>query len=168
MKRFVLLCMLLIMVSIVSVSAQYNINKYHYNPGNYNYQYDDRYNPGLCGIASLAVPGLGQIVAGESKRGVGFLVSSVAAYMVFYTGSLMVANSSYYEDSYATGTYMFLGGFVAYLTLDIWATVDAVRVARVNNLAIRDLRKSSLNLQPSLSLDPFGKLDTGLMLTVSF
>ena len=59
------------------------------------------------------------------------------------------------------------------LTVDIWSIVDAVRVAKVNNLAFRDKNKTSYNfqIQPYFNTTYYsqtGSIPTGVTLKVRF
>lgn len=169
MKKSLLSLIGLCALSTVSLQAQYSQNKHYYSPSEYVYHYDDRYNPGLCGIASFAVPGLGQIIAGESRRGVAFLGGAAVTYIFTYSGALLIQGSDSFESStFRTGTVLFLGGIGGLITINIWATVDAVRVAKVNNLAIRALRNSNFNVRPAVQVGPGETILPGMALRLEF
>lgn len=169
MKKYLILLIGLFLFIPESIQAQYRQYKHYYAPYEYIYHYDDRYNPGLCGVASFAVPGLGQIIAGESRRGVAFMSGAAVTYICTYTGALMIQGSdSYHNSIFRTGTILFLGGLAGLVTINIWSTVDAVRVAKVNNLAIRDLRKTSFNMRPSLQVGTGNTIIPGLALSLGF
>ena len=64
-------------------------------------------------------------------------------------------------------------GLIGAITVDIWATVDAVRVAKVNNLAWRDKYNTGYNIR----LEPYiatmqtsctTNLQAGLSLKLNF
>jgi len=65
---------LLISLSLITsfVEAQYKINKTRYDYRTYTYQDGDKYNPAVAGITSFLIPGLGQVISGETIRGLAF------------------------------------------------------------------------------------------------
>ena len=90
----------------------------------------DRYSPAGSGVASFFIPGLGQMICGEWGRGFAWLGGHVGCYML--TGISAIAESD-------TLVLMSIAGLLA---IDICAIVDAVRVAKVKNMYMEDLRKS--------------------------
>ena len=152
MKKVIALLVLLVVVSVNVSSQSYRINKTKYDPRLYTPQFDDPYSPALSGVASFFIPGLGQMVSGEVGRGIGFLAGSLGCVVLTSVGSVtMISSSTYYGDFNYGGAFLFFAGFIGMITVDIWAIVDAVRVAKVNNMYIQDLRNSpkiSLELSP--------------------
>ena len=147
----------LLVVCLVSLSVQLNAqtykqNKLVYNPKLYVPEYPDPHNPALCGITSFFVPGLGQMIAGEVGRGFAFLGGSVAFTTLTMVGSVVMAISSdsYYSETSPAGLGLALVGTFGMLSINIWSIVDAVRVAKVNNMYIQDLRKKT-SMEVSLS-----------------
>lgn len=146
----------------------------------YRREFGDPYNLWAAGIASYFIPGLGQMISGETGRGFAFLGGFSAAYVVTLVGISNIYTEPYWNNNNHYGNSsaaMFtIGGGIAMLGIYIWSIVDAVNVARVNNLYERDLRNSSqLNFQlspyvdvskPTLSLNNQPAL--GLSLKVSF
>ena len=138
-------------------------NEYYKNVP-YHKEYGDPYEPALAGIASYFIPGLGQMICGESGRGLAFLGGTAATYFVtmigfsglsygvtydYYSGN----NNSYnYNNNGSLFTAMAVGGAISTVGLYIWSIVDAVHVAKVNNLYARDLRTQN---QVSFQLSPF-------------
>ena len=90
----------------------------------------DRYSPAGSGVASFFIPGLGQMICGEWGRGFAWLGGHVGCYML--TGISAIAES----DT------LVLMGIAGLLAIDICAIVDGVRVAKVKNMYMDDLRKS--------------------------
>ena len=104
----------------------------------------DRYSPVGSGIASFFIPGLGQMICGEWGRGFAYLGGHVGCYML--TGISAIAES----DT------LVLMGIAGLLAIDICAIVDGVRVAKVKNMYMEDLRKSGyygldVDLYPSVN-----------------
>ena len=104
----------------------------------------DRYSPVGSGVASLFIPGLGQMICGEWGRGFAYLGGHVGCYML--TGISAIAES----DT------LVLMGIAGLLAIDICAIVDGVRVAKVKNMYMEDLRKSGyygldVDLYPSVN-----------------
>ena len=144
MKMFILT---LFVLFAYTLEAQYRENKKNFNYKDYSYEPGDRYNPTLAGAASFLVPGLGQIIVGETGRGLAFMGGYVASYAVILT-----ATSEFSDDplrvtsSQQTRAILGLTGI---LISSIWSIGDAVRVAKVNNLASREINKKvSFSLQP--------------------
>ena len=104
----------------------------------------DRYSPAGSGVASFFIPGLGQMICGEWGRGFAWLGGHVGCYML--TGISAIAES----DT------LVLMGIAGLLAIDICAIVDGVRVAKVKNMYMEDLRRSGyygldVDLYPSVN-----------------
>ena len=104
----------------------------------------DRYSPAGSGVASFFIPGLGQMICGEWGRGFAWLGGHVGCYML--TGISAIAESD-------TLVLMSIAGLLA---IDICAIVDGVRVAKVKNMYMEDLRRSGyygldVDLYPSVN-----------------
>jgi hypothetical protein len=140
------------MALVVSgLNAQtYSQNKLKYDYHQYVRQYGDPYDPALSGVCSFFLPGLGQMLSDETGRGLAFLGASAGCGMVTIVGygtfiSSMLDGTGSRAGS---GAGLMLLGMAGMLTVNIWSIVDAVHVAEVNNLYIRDLqKKSSLKLE---------------------
>lgn len=104
----------------------------------------DRYSPAGSGVASFFIPGLGQMICGEWGRGFAWLGGHVGCYML--TGISAIAES----DT------LVLMGIAGLLAIDICSIVDGVRVAKVKNMYMEDLRRSGyygldVDLYPSVN-----------------
>jgi hypothetical protein len=141
MKRCILLLISVFFISSFT-NAQYRINKTKYDYCTYSHQVGDRYNPTVAGIASF-IPGLGQALSGEAGRGATFFEGFAGCFGVTAYGAYVGLNS----ENGAVGTQIMLTGMAGMLAVDVWAIIDAVRVAKVNNLAWRDKNKTPYNLQ---------------------
>ena len=109
-----------------------------YRPGGY-----ERYSPAWSGVASFFIPGLGQLICGETGRGFGqFALSTMCD---------IVTVVSIVEDLEVLGPLTSL----AHLGIAIWSIVDATRVAKVKNMYENDLR----SLQSSVSVDLYPSLN---------
>lgn len=111
-----------------------------YRPGGY-----ERYSPAWSGVASFFIPGLGQLICGETARGLGqFALSAMCN---------MVTLFSIYEFE-GIGVVSSL----ANIGISIWSIVDATQVAKVKNMYETDLRslRSSVefDMYPSLNAIP--------------
>ena len=181
MKKPILLCVLGLAFMSVNVDAQcYSLNKLKYDPRLYVMEWGDPYNPALSGVCSFLIPGLGQVVAGETGRGLAFFGGYVGCAIVMEVG---VAQLAYSVNNYEYGTYggspgagvgTMLIGAGGMLAVSIWSIVDAVNVAKVNNMYIRDMRKTSslkLELAPYVTqISINNKLTTpvGMTMRVTF
>ncbi len=104
----------------------------------------DIYSPAGSGIASFFIPGLGQMICGEWGRGFAWLGGQVGCYML--------AGISAGTES-DTLMLMSLAGMLAIRIANI---VDGVRVAKVKNMYMEDLRRSGyygldVDLYPSVN-----------------
>jgi hypothetical protein len=133
----------LVMIYSEACNAQYKVNKTKYDRHTYSYQSGDPYNPSTMALASALIPGLGEILEGEGKRGFPFLVGSlsltVTKYYVFFRNSP--------EMSYTAQDVIRKSILFTQIGLRIWSAIDASRVAKVNNLAFRDKYKKDISLQ---------------------
>ena len=124
--------------------------KMNYNPHMYMPQLGDPYNPAVSGLCSWLIPGLGQMISGETGRGLGFLGGYFGCYLVVGIGSAAVT-TSYDNSSVATGGLLMLVGVVGMITVDIWSIVDAVHVAKVKDMYVGDMRSKTSSLKLELS-----------------
>lgn len=133
MKQLVLILIAVATLSAMA-SAQYNINKTKYNYRAYTYEVGDPFNPSLCGVMSFLIPGVGQMIAQEGGRGAAFLVVDIASTIIYFVGTVQIGA----DPEGLNGAGAVLIGAAGIITTTIWSTVDAVHVAKVNNLAWRD------------------------------
>ncbi len=143
-----------------------------YNPALYVRQRHDPYLPAVSGICSALIPGLGQMVSGEVGRGLAWFGGAVGSIVLPICGVAYLSTYTYHPQLAVT---LLLCIPAAYLAVDICSVVDAVRVAKVKNMYVQDLRRtaSTLNvrLQPYVSAFSNGFVQTpvaGLSLAVSF
>jgi TM2 domain-containing membrane protein YozV len=151
MKRSLLLSIVLL-AFVANLSAQrYSINKYRYDYHQYIPEYDDPYNPAISGVCSFFIPGLGQIYCGETGRGFAFLGAYAGCTIICGIGLAQITANSYYYFNSDTGNIrnrnagggtilLGLGGMAA---VSIWSIIDAINVAKVNDMYIRSLRNTS-------------------------
>ena len=130
------------------------------------YQPGDRYDPTLAGVASFLVPGLGQVLAGGRGRGLLFFAGSVVSSALTISSlskNTVLISDGYYSETRKTSGSTYIG-LIASAGIWIWSIVDAVKVAKVNNLAYRDKNKVGLhNFSPVLIQNPNnGQLTGGL------
>lgn len=121
-----------------------------YSPSEYISMPGDPYSPGLSGVLSFLIPGLGQMICDEVGRGLGFLGGSVGLAIVTGVGLVY----SYYSTDAAIVAII---NSIGLLTLNIIAIVDAVKVAKVKNMYVQDMRSAysfDLNLRPSIDYIP--------------
>lgn len=155
MRAIVFLAFILIGCVFSNAQAQtYKINKQNYDYKMYVPQPSDPNNPTVMGVASFFVPGLGQMISGEVGRGLAFLGGTYAAFGIGY--GLTATSRIEYGNRNDTQMWTGLGIMIGAVGLNIWSIVDAVKVAKVNNMYFQDLR-SNLSLV-KVELNPF--LDT--------
>lgn len=152
-----------------SSHAQYKVNKDKYDLKEYTYQATDKYHPAIAGVASYIIPGLGHIYCNENKRGLKFLSGYAGGILVLVTGAIIeLPNLIDGNDEFTIGKGLFIGGALLAWGVQIWSAVDAVRVAKVNNMAYRDDNKigMSLLLKPSVTMN--GNQSFGMSLEINF
>lgn len=144
--------------SLQNSHAQYKVKKGNYNFKDYTYQSTDKYHPAIAGVASYIVPGLGQIYCNENKRGLNFLAGYTSGILVIIAGAIVnfpntLSSSVNNELTIGKGLVM-VGGLLS-VSIQIWSTVDAIRVAKVNNMVYRanDKVAMSLSLKPNITID---------------
>lgn len=139
--------------------SQYVEAKKIYNHKEYSYKETDKYHPTVAGVASYVLPGLGQIYCNENKRGYKFMTGYAGGLVTMMVGAaidlptyLAPENT---DPKFTFGQGLIITGVVISATSQIWSTFDAVRVARVKNMSIRDKNKQgfSLMFRPNISLN---------------
>ena len=196
MKRIAII-IAAILLTASSLSAQvapgmkYRELKNMYNPREYVKSDIDPYSKGWSGLASFFVPGLGQLICGETGRGLLVfagdaalgIATSVCAnkyksylmkdpqgrYVVDVEGGYVVTDDKA-ALKWSTATLVLAAGNVAYW---IWNICDARNVARVKNMYYQDLqmRPVEFSMYPSVSYThtPDGlKPVTGMTLSLQF
>lgn len=196
MKK-VVFAIILIVAGMSAASAQvrpgmkYNELKSIYSTKGYIKADTDPYSPGWNAFASFVVPGLGQVIARETGRGIGFFGASTALTVFGYYEAVRLldnvekdASGNYIKD--ASGSIVFkdesaakrqvilmFAASLSEIVVDIWACIDAAKVSKVKNLYNRDLNKYSLepSLYPSFQAVQTGNgyaLAPGLTFALSF
>jgi len=148
MKKLFLIVIFLCFLGIIS-NAQYRTNKKTYDRRTYHFEQGDRYSPAVAGIASFLIPGLGQMVCGEMVRGLCFMVPAYTGVTVSMVE--LVRGMSGMANSEPNAGNVFLITLGLYYALELWSTVDAVHVAKVNNMAFRDKQGATYRLK----VEPF-------------
>jgi hypothetical protein len=166
MKILLLILSCFLFINTVT-NAQYKINKTQYDYRTYKHQIGDPYNPSVDGFASFLIPGLGQMSTGELRRGFAFLGEYAGCWAICAIG----ASTWYEEDGVEHGgpLLVYLGFFCA-IGVDLFSVVDAIRVAKVNDLFFRDKKKAGYNLQlsPYFGSSAKEKIPVGVSLKVLF
>ncbi len=158
MQKKIFLISFFILFSLFSFS-QYPELKQIYNYKDYKFQQGDRYNPVFAGIFSYFLPGVGHFYVRETKRGFAFLGGYVATSGIMLSGMLVsvtqtdrtfVINNQELRLSQAA----LFAGVLSLATIYTWSIIDAIRVSKVKNLAIRAKEKemSYIFLKPKLFL----------------
>jgi TM2 domain-containing membrane protein YozV len=175
MKRTILLSLTLLVLVVFNTTAQnYYLNKTKYDYRSYVPQYGDPYIPAVSGICSLFLPGLGQMLSDEPGRGFAFFGASAGCGVVFLVGYGTVINSAMSGYDLSGGGTIMLLGLAGMLAIDIWSIVDAVNVAKVNNMYYQNLRKtSSMHIEVSpyaeqLSINNQFTTPVGLTMRIKF
>lgn len=169
------------------IGQGYSDNKLYYDPRQYRREYDDPFNPVLAGVSSYFMPGLGQMISGEVARGFAFMGGTFGCYILAGVGMTLAGTRDYYDylsnqnqpyyydNSYnSTGAILGILGLIGGVSLHIYSIVDAVQVAKVNNMYFQDMRENyySLELKPFVGtpnrFSPIKDQPLGLTLSLSF
>ena len=148
--RFVLVSIILLLISkriafgqdTINIKSKPDLHGYHYQDG-------DPYRPGVMGFASFVLPGLGQMLEGETGRATLFLGGLVGLNIIRYSFITRPESGSLHNvNNISKVRYILLG-------LHIWALFDAVHMVNVNNMKFRNQNPGSvsLNLVPYFGSD---------------
>jgi hypothetical protein len=182
MKRLLLLVTLCIIATSALLAQTYSEKVEIYNTHQYVKKVGDPYNPIVAGVASYFIPGLGQMICDESSRGLSFLGGYVGCAGLFMYGYVELAKSmmetvvgNNTDFTHVRGGGKMALGAVGMLGIGIWSIVDAVQVAKVNNMCFQDNFKKTgsidLEIAPyseSISFCNQRTVPIGLTLRASF
>lgn len=147
---------------ILRENMKYKELRKMYRTRDYVHYENAAYLPGLNGLFSSIVPGLGECMAEEWGRGIPkFLGFSLLA------GAY---NTCIKNEDADMALVALAGGFVVWL----WSIIDAVKISKIKNMYIHDYMKMygmELNLTPSVSFVSMGESSfstAGLTLSLNF
>ena len=190
-KQFI--AILVTFLAICSASAQqldkvrYSEIKGNYNSKEYVRQATDPYNVGWYGVTSFFLPGIGQLHAGETWRGLAFIGGEAILLNVIHTASdniekVAITNESGFVTGYTDARVgkrnmaIMLTAIGIDLGLCIWSCIDAKNVVKVKNMYYQDLMNgkntAELSFTPMVSFasNPSGSLQpcAGMSLQLKF
>lgn len=136
------------------------------------------YSPVGSGIASLFIPGLGEIINGQAGRGILIIGTNVASTLCLAA----IANYAAYEEyDPVTDTKTIkvnleggdaaavLGILAGKIILNIWSIFDAAHIAKVKDMYFQDIARQygdlSFDVEPFLTMVPSGNNIAGSTLT---
>jgi len=163
MKKALLLITLFITAFSTIHAQTYSEKVDMYDTHQYVKQFGDPYNPVLAGVASYFIPGLGQMICDEDSRGLAFLGGYVGCfalmtwgYTEMYVSIVDNLENSTYTPSTMKGSEKMALGVAGMLGIGLWSIVDAVHVAKVNNMFFQDhyKRTSGINLEIAPYAEP--------------
>jgi len=168
MKKTLLLITLCITVFSTIHAQTYSEKVEMYDTHQYIKQFGDPYSPLLAGVASYFIPGLGQMISDESSRGLAFLGGYVGCIALSYYGMIEIYgdnynkifenmnNENYVPAPSSKGLGLWALGSLGALGIYVWSIVDAVHVAKVNNMYYQDhyKRTSAINLEITPYAEP--------------
>lgn len=166
---------LVTMMAFATASAQqaekvrYSEIKGNYNPKEYVRQATDPYHVGWYEATSFFIPGIGQLLSGETWRGLAFMGGEAVLLSIIRTSAENVVNVAITNESgFVTGytdakvgkrnMAVMLTALGLDLGLSIWSCIDARNVAKVKNMYYQDLingkKPVELSFAPAVSLAP--------------
>jgi len=130
----------------------------------YKHYKSDKYSPEAAGFMAL-IPSVGHFYTGEPLRGLAFVGGMVGSF-----GTMALGFNAAWDGNEIIGVPLFFVGAAGIIVFYIWNIFDAVKVAKVKNLAIRN-NDISLKVLPniefsSLSQQPVNNF--GVRLVLSF
>jgi hypothetical protein len=134
--------------------------KSKYSIKDYSYQKTDKYSPGLAGVLGL-LPSLGHMYAGNPGRGLLFLGGMGASFGAFVGGYALA-----WSGATGISAPLLIGGAAGLVVCYFWSIIDAVQVAKVKNLVIRD-KNISVNIIPQIKnqYNPINSLSVSVSFT---
>lgn len=173
MKKYIFFLVIVIFASSLA-NGQYKTNKTKYDYRTYSHQIGDPYAPSVAGLTSFFIPGLGQILSGETKRGLAFLGGYLVCGIIAFSSAFSEFGAHPIgQETTSSGSGIMTIGMIGAISIDIWSIFDAIRVAKVNNLAFRDNYKSSSNIQitpylKTVMYNSNGQIISGVSVKYSF
>lgn len=124
-----------------------------YVTSDYQHMPGDPYRPWVAGLTSFFIPGLGQMICGEVGRGFIFFGSTLGAAIISSVCSGLAVQKS--GDVSTILNVTSLAFSVGILVVDIYSIIDAIKVAKIKNMYIQDLKEMSyssidMKLYPSI------------------
>lgn len=130
--------------------------KERYSISSYTPLGSDLYNPASAGIESFLIPGLGQMIAGYPWRGAAFFVTES---VLTTAATTALAYQRATPNSNKAITYSIAGICLGLaLASHIYCIVDAVQIAKLKNLYLRDLNghpsRAEMSFAPYVTVTP--------------
>lgn len=135
-----------------------------YNNETYDYQKNDKYIPMMNSIFSFVVPGSGQFICGDILGGIGYLSGGAFTLGVAALGAFSLSEGMYSPT-------LFYLGFISHIGIRICSAIDAHKLARTQNLYIRDRRLYNIHIAPYFKQTAFApsyQPESGLKLSIYF
>ncbi len=149
--------------------------KKFYKVKDYVPQVGDPYNPGVAGVASFLIPGLGQALNDEWGSAVLYFLDDVLSDVCIGLNCYGIINNS--EPYRTMSCYLFAASIALKTFAVVGSIIDAVNVAKIKNMYNQDIRghrtaQLNYSLSPLVTATPdMGNGSfalTGLSLTLSF
>ena len=135
MKKIILVGLLFCMGW--ATNAQYRNYRKEYNVKEYDYQEGDRYNPTVAGFGAI-FPGAGHLYSQEALRGFLFFGGSAVSVFMISQGAMDGYASGYGGSSSDSKDFIPYLGLVSFVTIYTWNFFDAVKVAKIKNMHLRN------------------------------
>lgn len=129
-----------------------------------------RRSPGGCGVASFFIPGLGQLIEGEVGKGLGWLFGSIATSALTASGIYLLTAEELpeFHQMHDVEAPVLLAGVLGSIAIDVCAIVQAVRIAKVQNLYYADLKEKNYTMEFHPSVNYFRTVDGNIQPTAGF
>lgn len=152
MKKTIFISVVLVLLFSLNTNAQnikYNDVKNSYTTQGYRSVIKHEiYSPLAAGLSSYFLPGLGQFYLHEPLRGICFMGSELVAAGVAFAGFINIIGEPIddFNDHYNKrwGGTLLITGMIAGIIIEIWSICDAVKIAKIKNLA---LQKDPISIQ---------------------
>jgi len=158
----------------ITLGMKYSEYKHLYNARDYIYDYKDHYSPVGAGLSSFIFGGVGQMMNGQTLKGIGMLAGTVGLTIAgFFVADKVEDGNKTVLHANGWSVACWCGA----LALDVWSIVDAVHVAKIKNLYWRDCehlmasRSFDIKLRPDLAFVQTGQSLTptaGMSIAIRF
>lgn len=158
----------------ITLGMKYSEYKHLYDADDYYYDYRDHYSPAGSGISSFIFGGVGQMINGQTLKGIGMLFGTVGLAVTGFCVGDRVKNG---DKTVLKANGYSIACWCGAAAIDVWSIIDSVYVAKIKNLYWRDCEKlmashpCDVKLRPDVSFVQTGQSlapSAGIALAVRF
>ena len=152
MNKEKIILAIILLISVVFSSFGQNIKyrdvKDNYTTKEYRIKLENqRYSPVLAGVFSYVFTGMGHVYVGEPLRGACFFCGELIATGAAFTGLIMVMTVDEQGCAAREARPLLYSGFAASVLINVWGILDVIKVAKIKNIALSEMKESALLIQ---------------------